>query len=301
MKAAIVINPTAGAERGTVSARIDLARRALADAGAEGDVVVTERHGHARVVAGALARRGFDLVVAWGGDGTVNEVGSALVSGPVALGIVPQGSGNGLARELRLSMRPAEALRAALTGHPRPLDVGEIGGRYYFNIAGIGFDAEVAGRFNARPPGRRGPWPYVTLTLGALLGYEPDRYRVVLEGPAPVGDLCRREAFEGRYFTIVLANSAQFGNRLRIAPEARPDDGVLNALLIDHRTIPGHLWRARYLLWDVTRAPGIVRRPVRAATIEGTSALHCQIDGESFTAGTRVEARVLPAALTLRM
>jgi len=291
MKAAVIINPAAGPGREPVAARVALARRAIADAGAEGEVIVTERCGHAHDAAAALARSGTDLVVAWGGDGTINEVGSGLVFSPAALGIIPYGSGNGLARELGLSMRPAEALRAALAGRPRPFDVGELDGRYFLNIAGVGFDAVVASRFNARPKGRRGAWPYVTLTFGALAGYEPDRYRVTLDA----------EAFEGRYFTVILANSPQFGNRIRIAPEARPDDGLLNALLIDHRTIPGHLWRARYLLWDVTRAPGIVRRPVRAATIEGTAPLMCQIDGESFTAATRIEARVHPGALTLRM
>ena len=301
MKAAVIINPASGTGREPAAARVDLARRALADAGVEGEVIVTERHGHARDAAAAAARSGVDLVVAWGGDGTINEVGSALVSAPAALGIVPSGSGNGLARELGLSMRPAEALRAALAGRSRPFDVGELAGRYFLNIAGIGFDAVVAGRFNARPKGRRGAWPYITLTFGALAGYEPDRYRVTLECSAQVGDPCHRETYEGRYFTVVLANSPQFGNRIRIAPEARPDDGVLNALLVDHRTIPGHVWRARYLLWDVTRAPGIVRRPVRTATIEGTAPLCCQIDGESFTAGERVEARVHPGALMLRM
>ena len=301
MKAAVIINPHAGSGREPVGARVDLARRALADAGAEGEVIVTERGGHARDAAAALARRGVDLVVAWGGDGTINEVGSGLVFTQAALGIIPYGSGNGLARELRLSMRPAAALGAALTGRPRPFDVGELAGRYFLNIAGIGFDAVVASRFNARPKGRRGAWPYVTLTFGALVGYEPDRYRVTLECPTGIEDQYHREDYERPFFSVVLANSPQFGNRIRIAPEARPDDGLLNALLIDHRTIPGHLWRARYLLSDVRRAPGIVRRPVRAATIEGTAPLRCQIDGESFTAGVRAEARVHPGALTLRM
>jgi len=291
MNAAVIVNPASGVGRRPVQARVELARRALVDAGVEGDVVVTARRGHAHDVAAAAARGGVDLVVAWGGDGTINEVGSALVHTPAALGIVPSGSGNGLARELGLSMRPAEALRAALTGRPRPFDVGELAGRYFLNIAGIGFDAVVAGRFNKRPKGRRGAWPYVTLTFGALAGYEPDRYRVTLDD----------EVHEGRYFTVVLANSPQFGNRIRIAPEARPDDGLLNAILVDHRPILAHLWRARYLLFDITRAPGLVRRPVRAMTIEGSAPLTCQIDGESFTAGSRVDAQVHPAALTLRM
>ena len=159
----------------------------------------------------------------------------------------------------------------------------------------------MAARFNERPSGGRGAWPYITITFGALAGYEPDRYRVTLDCPAQVDDQCHRETYEGRYFTVVLANSPQFGNRMRVAPEAVPDDGLLNALLVDHRSILGHVWRARHLLWDPLRARGIVRRPVRAATIEGTAPLRCQVDGESFTAGDRVEARVHERALMLRM
>lgn len=291
MKAAIIINPIAGAGRDGIGARVDLARRALAGEGLEGEVVVTERHGHGRVVAGVLARRGFDTVVAWGGDGTINEVGSALVGTAATLGIVPHGSGNGLSRELGLSRRPAEALRAALTGRPRPFDVGELAGRYFLNIGGVSFDAEVARRYNRRPPGRRGIWPYITLTLGALRGYEPVHYRVVLDG----------EHHDGRYFLAIFANAPQFGSRVRIAPEARPDDGFLNAVLVDQRSMLGQIWRARYLLTDVRRAPGIVRRPFRAATVEGNARLRCQIDGESFTARERVEVKMHAAALMLRI
>jgi len=289
--AGIIINPVAGPARGPVEVRVALARRALNEAGVDGEVIVSAGPGDARVRAAQLARDCCDLVVAWGGDGTVNEVASSLAFTGTALGIVPAGSGNGLARELGVSMRPAAALRAALAGRARPLDAGELDGRLFVNIAGIGFDAEVARRFNARPPGRRGAWPYVTLTLGALWSYEPDRYQVTLDD----------ERYDGRFLTIVLANGVQFGNRMRVAPEARPDDGLLNALLVDHRSIAGHLWRARHLLRDPTAAEGVVRRSVRAAVIEGTRPLACQIDGESFTAGVRVEARVHPGALTLRM
>ncbi len=286
----IIINPVAGGPRIAPDTRVTLARQALAALGASGEVFVAERRGHAREIAADLARRGRELVVAWGGDGTVNEVGSGLAFTSTALGIVPAGSGDGLARELHLPRRPADALRVAIEGRRTAFDVGELAGRLFFNIAGIGFDAEVARRYNERTTSRRGPWPYIPLTFGALWAYEPDCYRVSLDGTP----------HEGRFFAVILANSRQFGNRMRVAPEARPDDGVLNALLVDHRSPAGHLWRLRHLLVDARRAPGIVRCPVRAATIEGTRPLCCQIDGESFTAGTRVEARVHPGALWLR-
>ena len=292
MSVAIIINPVAGSSSHLPAARkAELARGVLDAEEACGEVLVAERPGHARELAAGAVARGATLVVAWGGDGTVNEVGSALAFGEASLGIVPTGSGNGLARELRLSPRPEVAMRAALHGRDRPMDVGELAGRLFFNIGGLGFDAHVARRFNTLPPGRRGAWPYVTITLGEVWSYRPARYRVSLDG----------EVHEGEFFTIVLANSCQFGNRMRVAPEARIDDGWLNALLVDHRPVAAQFWRARHLLMNPMRAEGVLRRPVREAVIEGPSEIPCQVDGESFTAGPRIEARVHPAAIRLRV
>lgn len=292
MSVAIIINPVAGSSSHLPAARkAELARGVLDAEEACGEVLVAERPGHARELAAAAVARGATLVVAWGGDGTVNEVGSALAFGQASLGIVPAGSGNGLARELRLSPRPEAAIRAALRGRDRAMDVGELAGRLFLNIGGLGFDAHVARRFNARPLGRRGAWPYVTITLGEVWSYRPARYRVSLDG----------EVHEGEFFTIVLANSCQFGNRMRVAPEARIDDGWLNALLVDHRPVAAHIWRARHLLMNPMRAEGVLRRPVREAVIEGPPEIPCQVDGESFVAGPRIEARVHPGALKLRV
>jgi len=231
-------------------------------------------------------------VVAWGGDGTINEVGSALVSTPAALGIVPTGSGNGLARELGLSLRPADALRAALEGRLRPLDVGELAGRFFLNIAGIGFDALVAHRFNERPSGRRGLWPYVRIVFTELRRYQPDRYTVTLDSAR----------LECPAFMIVLANSPQYGNGIRVAPEAKLDDGRLEALVVDSRSLAGHVWRARHLLTGaIASAEGMVRRSIASASIAGTRPLMCHVDGEPFTADGPVEARVHPHALMLRL
>lgn len=292
MSVAIIVNPVAGnASRVGLGDRIALAQRVLSAEGVRGEVSVAEYPGHPRELALQAVSRGARLVLAWGGDGTVNEVGSALAFGEASLGIIPTGSGNGLARELGLSWRPDEAIRVALRGRDRRMDVGELGGRIFLNIGGLGFDAHVARLFNTRPPGRRGAWPYVTITLREVWSYRPSRYRVALDGVLT----------EGEFFTIVLANSCQFGNRMRVAPEARIDDGWLNALLVDRRSVIAHFWRARHLLGDPIKAEGIVRRPVREAVIEGPTEIPCQVDGESFVAGPRIEARVHPGALKLRI
>src|SRR5436305_8875120 len=149
MSTAIIINPiSGGAGRNAGRARAQMALAAVDAHGDPAEVFVTERAGHARELATAAVRRRSRLVIAWGGDGTINEVASALAFGDVPLGIVAAGSGNGLARELGVSPRPERAIADALAATPRPMDLGAINDRLFVNIAGIGFDAHVAAQFN---------------------------------------------------------------------------------------------------------------------------------------------------------
>ena len=137
---------------------------------------MTHRRGHGRELAQAAVARGVDLIAAWGGDGTVNEVGSALAFTDIPLAIIPSGSGNGLARELGISRHPARALEDAVGGMTRRIDVGEIAGRLFINIAGCGFDAHIAREF-AMHAGRRGPTRYAWLTLSHLMRIDLERSR----------------------------------------------------------------------------------------------------------------------------
>src|SRR5262249_59165168 len=122
--------------------------------------------------------------MAWGGDGTINEVASALVGSDVALGIVPAGSGNGLARELGIVPRPRQAIADALHARPRPIDVGVLEGRYFVNTAGVGFDAHIASRFaTAR---RRRFLGYIRITAPAPTTHLPPPHPLSLpRGPPP--------------------------------------------------------------------------------------------------------------------
>ena len=157
MSTAIIINPISGGARPRgARARAQLA---LAVVDAHGDPAeVLSPNGAATRASWpkAAVRRGARLVMAWGGDGTINEVASALAFDEVPLGIVPAGSGNGLARELGVSLRPG-ARRSPTRSRPSraPIDLGELGGRLFVNIAGIGFDAHVAAQFADRPTAPR--------------------------------------------------------------------------------------------------------------------------------------------------
>src|SRR5688572_7622678 len=127
MSVAVIINPRSGpgsADKG--QARAALASQVLAAIGEPVEVAVTTSRGHARELSAAAVARGARLVVAWGGDGTINEVASALIFTDAALGIVRSGSGNSLARELAIAASPADALREALGAAPRTIDAGEI-------------------------------------------------------------------------------------------------------------------------------------------------------------------------------
>ena len=178
---AVIINPISG-----TGGRIDVGRARAAFAadliasqgGDPSLVFLTERPGHARELANAARSRGAATVVAWGGDGTMNEVASALAFTDTAIAMVPSGSGNGLARELKIPFDPAAAFDVAYRGREMVIDAGEIGGRLFFNIAGIGLDARVAHRFAVDGLGRRGFSRYLALTIGELRGYLPDQLTV---------------------------------------------------------------------------------------------------------------------------
>lgn len=291
MRAAIIINPVSGRGRhGSADVKAGLARATAASLGIDLEVAVTERAKHGRDLARAFLAAGVDTIAAWGGDGTINEVAGALAGTGVPFGIIPAGSGDGLARTLGIVREPGPALRAALAGTPSAIDVGEVNGHPFLNLAGIGFDARVARRFNTLT--RRGGLPYLLLGLHEGLTYRGARYTVHLDGG--VHDL---EAF-----VIVFANGQQYGNGAVIAPGARLDDGLLDALLIDARRFVPQLWRARRLFLGRDRAvPGVIRQPVRTAVVESRDPIDLHLDGECIDAGTRVEVTVRPGALLVRM
>jgi YegS/Rv2252/BmrU family lipid kinase len=288
---AVIINPVAsGCGARAARQRAGLVSAVLAAAGEQGDVWITERRGHARELAARAVAAGARLVVAWGGDGTVNEVASALVSGPAALGLIPGGSGNGLARELGIDRRPAPALRAALRGRCRRIDAGELGGRLFFNVAGIGFDAHVAALFDRQPRGRRGFSTYLRISARELMTYRCGSYQIHGDANVP-----SRPAL-----LVSIANSAQFGNGAAIAPGARIDDGRLDLVVYEEvsrlRTVCSI---PRLFTGQARRIPGLSIRPIERAVVESDLPMAFHVDGEPSAGGRRLEVRVLPTALSV--
>src|SRR5262245_42132972 len=182
MSVAVIINPVSGrSRRGVAEERALVAAATIERSGEHADVFVTERTGHARELTAASVAGGARLVIAWGGDGTINEVASALAFGHVPLGIVAAGSGNGLARELGIDPNPVLALENAISASPTTMDLGEIGGRLFVNLAGIGIDAHVATRFNALGVAGRGLSGYLRESARALVSYVPAIYTITTD------------------------------------------------------------------------------------------------------------------------
>ena len=188
-------------------------------------IVRTEYAGHASVIASQCVSEGCDICVAVGGDGTVNEVARSLVRSQTALGIIPCGSGNGLARHLRIPMEPKEALAIINEGQTDFYDYGIINSQPFFCTCGMGFDAFVSEKF--AEAGKRGLTTYIEQVLKESLKYKPDTYTVEDE----------TGTHKYKAFLIACANAAQYGNNAYIAPRASMQDGLLDVIVMEPFTV----------------------------------------------------------------
>jgi YegS/Rv2252/BmrU family lipid kinase len=293
MPVAVIINPVAGGRRSLApDERVRLAEQALARHQIMGRVELTRAAGHGTELARQAVADRCELVVAWGGDGTINEVASELVGTGTPLGIVRAGSGNGLARELGIPAHPDQALDIALTGRDRAIDAGEIEGRRFFNVAGIGFDAAMAADFNRLGGERRGPIRYTGVVARALFGYRAAHYSIEVD----------KRRLETDALLVAIANLSQYGSNAVIAPGARPDDGLLDVMVVGKRGVAGRIWLVvRAFNNTIDRAAGVARLPATRVVVRADQPILFHVDGEPHQGGTTLEARVRPAAIRVRV
>ena len=187
---------------------------------AEAVVEYTRVPGHAYTLAHDYASKGTPFCIAVGGDGTVNEVASALVNSVSSLGIIPAGSGNGLSKTLKIPRTIKGALQVIQQHSIRTIDAGTINKRFFFSNCGIGFDAHIGHVFAQRR--KRGFTGYIRSVLHYYAGYKPKKYKLNIDG----------EKFKFRAFLITIANSGQYGNNVYISPRSSLDDGLLDVCIV---------------------------------------------------------------------
>ncbi len=279
-KALFIINPISGGKKKSGVPR--LIEKYL---DAEATIVFTDRVAHAsEVAAGAI--NNYDLVVAVGGDGTVNEVASALAGSNAILGIIPCGSGNGLARFLGIPMDIRESIECLNTGNIAIIDSAEANGKPFFNMAGMGFDAHISEVFAHGK--KRGFITYVKSSLQEILKYKPQTYHLEIDGVA----------YERTAFMLSFANSSQYGNNAHVSPQASVQDGLIDVCVIK----PFPLYRFPELVIRMFTKTAhrsefveIIRGKHISVKRDKPGPMH--LDGEPTQIGAAVEIKVFPASV----
>ena len=234
MKIRFVINPAAGA--GSRAENItEIVSDVLSDKRGIFEIRVSRFRGDGHELAKEAARKGYEMVFAYGGDGTINEVASALVGTDTILGIIPAGSGNGLARALSIPFNLEEAISLAFDGKVREIDAGSVAGRYFFSTSGLGFDAHLSALYDERASSttRRGILPYIPLGIKEFFSYRAESLMVKSDIDSEG---------EGGYirlypFVLTVANTSQYGGGAVIAPGAKCDDGLFDLCMLEEMGI----------------------------------------------------------------
>ncbi|MDZ4757953.1 MAG: diacylglycerol kinase family lipid kinase [Bacteroidota bacterium] len=227
-------------------------------------------------------------IIAVGGDGTVNAIASQLVNTDIAVGIVPIGSGNGLARDLKIPLNINKALYKI--DHPqfKTIDAGTANGKYFFCAAGIGFDAHISKLFAKSK--RRGFASYLWLSMQEFFTDKPQDYDIYIDGK-----LYKRTAF-----LIAIANASQYGNNAYIAPSADMNDGVLDVTVLK----PIKLYETPILAWrlftkKIYNSAKVESFKAREIIIKRTDSGVIHYDGESMITGNEIKYTIIENALTV--
>ena len=228
----------------------------------------------------------YTTVVAVGGDGTVNEVAKNVANTNIILGIIPRGSGNGLARTLGIPQKAVEAIKRVETGKVKTIDHGFINGRFFSCAAGIGFDAHICELFAGSKT--RGLMSYVTISLKQFLSYRAKEYTIQTNN----------ETFKTKAFLIAFANAGQYGNDFYIAPQAKMDDGLIDIVILK----PFNVFSAcdifvKVLSKKAHKAKSIVTFSAKEFKIKNESSTAIHFDGEPGAVETEIEVRINPQSL----
>ncbi|WP_428658744.1 diacylglycerol/lipid kinase family protein [Runella sp.] len=268
-KALFIINPKSGTRSDQQRKRIQFLIEEHASRFFKVETVFTSHPHHATQEAHRAIRQGFDYVVAAGGDGTVNEIAKTLINSPVTLGILPLGSGNGLARHLGISMAIEKALRQLCAQKTMEIDACFLNQMPFFCTAGVGFDAYVAAQFATYSS--RGLQRYAQVSFQSFFRYKAKDYLLELDG----------QEIQLPAFAVTFANASQYGNNAYVAPQAKIDDGLIDVCLLSPFPKPlAPIIAARLFQGTLPQSSYVHTYKVRKAKISASEKLLIHFDGE---------------------
>ncbi len=287
MSIRFIVNPSSGSLRKNPHI-VDQIKSFVSRTEHSGSIVFSEHPNHAIELSRQAVEDQCTIIVAVGGDGTMNEVAQQLVATNSALGLIPCGSGNGLGRHLGIPLNPIDALETIKSGRILEIDTGSANGHLFFNVMGVGFDVEISHRFNSLR--KRGFLSYLRVCTSVYLRSRSEHYTV----------FCGEERSEHQAWLITVANSSQYGNNAIIAPGARINDGLLDLTRVNKphpfAAIP---LAVRLFNGTIDKSPSVLSLRGARFIIERERPGLFHTDGQTHESDTRLVVEVKPHSLRI--
>lgn len=282
-KILFIVNPNAGKK---ISGKLIETIRQEFPSDIHNDITIWKDREHFSEIMQSLKTGGYTDAVAVGGDGTVNQVAKAILNTNIALGIVPAGSGNGLARSLGISVKTEEAIKQIAKGSTTMIDSGTVNGIPFFCTSGVGFDAHIGKLFATST--KRGLQSYVKITLKEFSSYKSQDYKIIIDG----------KEFDRTAFLITIANAGQYGNNFYIAPQAKLNDGLFHIAVLK----PFNLFAGTGTVLKVLQRKAHKARLIETFTGQEIKILRqkkgsIHFDGEPQTEGLELNYKLFPKSL----
>jgi diacylglycerol kinase (ATP) len=289
MRVLIIPNPSMGINREKRTI-IDRVASLIRDRDGTVDIAYSYKRGHGKKIAAMATMEGYDAVYAAGGDGTVNDVASGLVESGIPLGIIPLGTGNGLARGLHIPLDPDGYIDVLMKNNTIAVDAGKIGSNLFFATAGIGYDSNIAYDFDQKFKSQRSIPRYFYIGVKNYFMNRPEKVTLVVDG----------KEIQRKIFVLTVANTSQYGGGAVIDPHADPTDGKLTVIIIPKLGILKTLFAVRKLFeGTIYSSKDIEFHEFNSLKIIREKPGLFQVDGEAYEGTARMNVTVLPGALTV--